>query len=102
MRDEKLIIRCPYCGAEYVPSEIFYPEDFLPPLEAVKDAEGHIVGASGDAMNLAEEFVCEHCDHAFRAVATFSFAAEKVEEHDFGHDCEKPLYDNPRVELKED
>lgn len=102
MRDEKLIIRCPYCGAEYAPSEIFYPEDFLPALDATKDADGRIVAMAGNAMNLSEEFVCEHCDHAFRAVASFAFESEKVEGHDFNYDCERPLYDAPRVELKED
>lgn len=103
MKDDRLIIKCPHCGAEYMPSEIFYPEDLLPNSEIVtKDDKGRIIAQAGSPMNLEEDFVCEYCNHAFTAKADFSFSSEKNEGHDFGFECSLPMYDRERVELKED
>lgn len=103
MITEKQIIRCPFCGAEYVPSEIYYPDDFLPDVsDLTKDAGGKIIACASKPMNLEEEYVCDYCGHAFTAVADVVLSAKKCEEHDFGFDYSAPIYDRPRTELKED
>lgn len=103
MRDEKLIIRCPYCEAEYIPSELFYPDDFLPKVfDIVKDEDGHIISYTGDVMNLEVEYCCDKCNHAFKTIASVSFDTKKCEVHDFDFEYSAPLFDRERTELKED
>ena len=39
----KHIIKCPYCGAEYLPEEIYYPDSFFgKPRDIVKNSKGEI------------------------------------------------------------
>ena len=52
----KQIIKCPFCGAEYLPSEIYIPSDFLPKFEDLtKDENGKIVAVYERPMNVNEE-----------------------------------------------
>lgn len=103
MRDCKHLIACPYCGAEYAPSEIFYPVDFLPDVSDVaKDSTGRIVAYVGSLMNLSEEYECDRCGHVFKATADVTFGSERCDGHDFGSDYSAPVYENKRAELGED
>ena len=96
-------IRCPYCGAEYMPSEIFIPSDFLPKFEdLVKDDEGHIVAVYEHPMNLKEEYTCDYCNHRFSIIAEVSFKAEANPLHDYNFNHESDLYPEGRVELSEE
>ena len=97
------MIRCPYCGAEYAPSEIFYPSDFLPDVSGVvKDSDGRIVAYEGSLMGLSEEYECDSCGHVFKAMADVSFRSDKCDAHDFNSDYSAPMYGNKRSELGED
>lgn len=102
MRDDRHLIRCPHCGAEYAPSEIFYPSDFLPDaIDVTKDADGRIVAYEGSLMNLSEEYECDRCGHVFRATADVSFGSEPCEAHDFGSDYAQRVYPTAVHELGE-
>lgn len=96
------IIKCPYCGAEYLPQELFIPSDFLPKFDdLVKDDEGKIVAEFEQPMNLKEEYVCDCCNHRFAVEAKVEFTSSKVEKHDFDFAYQSPIYNEDRVELSE-
>lgn len=81
-------IKCPYCGCEYLPAEIFYPDDFLgTPLNIIKDENHEIIGFDGNNMNTEETYVCDVCGKTFKVDAVVTFKVEKVkdvfEEEDF-------------------
>lgn len=88
-------IRCPHCGWEYHPSEIFYPNAFFGKTDTlVKDALGKILYVDfkeGDEPIFQESFECENCEKQFVINAAVTYSTSKVsEELDF---------DNPYVSL---
>lgn len=89
------IIKCPHCGFEYHPSEIFYPNAFFGRTDSlVKSPVGKILYVDyqeGEEPNFQEHFECEDCGKSFVINATVSYSTSKVsEEVDF---------DNPYVSL---
>lgn len=72
---ESLIkIKCPKCGWEYLPAEIFYPDQLLgTPSNIVKDEQGKILTYDNDSMNLKETFTCEHCGCIFEITGVVKF-----------------------------
>ena len=102
MNDSIHKIKCPHCGAEYLPSEIYIPEDFLPDCDDVtRDEEGKLVACHSNALNLSEEYTCDYCGHRFSVEAQVSFKTSVNELHDYGHDYETQLYPEGRIELPE-
>lgn len=85
--NEEILIKCPHCGCEYLPCEIFYPNEFLgKSYDIVKDENGKIITYSGKNMNKNEEFVCEHCGKEFEVCAQVFFDAlsrENIFDEDF-------------------
>ncbi len=95
-------IKCPHCGAEYMPSEIYIPSDFLPKFEDLtKDDDGKIVAVYERPMNLDEEYTCDKCGHRFAIHAKVEFTTEISTNHDYNFNYESPLYSEDRVELEE-
>lgn len=95
-------ILCPYCGAEYMPQEIYIPSDFLPKVEdLVKDEKGKIVAKYEHPMNTHEEYTCDHCGHRFQIDAKVEFITSDAVNHDFNFDYKSQLYTSDRLELKE-
>ena len=89
------IVKCPHCGWEYHPSEIFYPNAFFGKTDTlVKDALGKILYVDfkeGDEPIFQESFECENCEKQFVINAVVTYSTGKVsEELDF---------DNPYVSL---
>jgi hypothetical protein len=73
---EKLII-CPYCGAEYLPAEIFYPDEFFGnPKNIEKDAVGKIQFYSGQNVKLTESYTCDYCKRKMYVNAEVDFTAQ--------------------------
>ena len=83
------IIKCPHCGAEYLPGEIYMPNSIIgQPDEIVKDSLGKIIyedySTPEREPNLIESFTCEYCNKPFVIEATVSYKAkEEVPEKDF-------------------
>ena len=56
------IIKCPNCGWEYLPGEIYLPKHFLgQPKEIERTIDGKILLHYGTDPDLNEIFRCEHC-----------------------------------------
>lgn len=94
------IIKCPYCGYEYVPSEIYYPNEFLgKPKNIYRDVDGKIEKIDKES-NLNETYTCDSCDKTFKVSASVNFVTEKLEELNFEDDYVSPLYKD-RITLEE-
>ena len=98
---DTLIIKCPKCGKEYLPSEIYYPNSFLgKPTSIVKNDEGKIVFYLGDSMDLQEEYECS-CGCHFTTKASIEFTVEENTSLDFSEEeYTTPLFGN-RIALQE-
>ena len=76
-------IKCPYCGAEYTPSEIFMPQDFLETsLSVLRDKSGKIEHISCEDACLEESYICDYCDKEFTVKAEIEYVVEQSEEFD--------------------
>jgi hypothetical protein len=96
----KNFIKCPYCGYEYVPSEIYYPGDLLGhPKNIYRDIDGKIEKVDKKA-SLTETYTCDKCDKMFKVSANICFATSKLEELNFDDDYAVPLYKD-RITLEE-
>ena len=77
-------IRCPHCGAEYVPSEIFMGDEFLEsPISVTRDSHGRIVVADGKEATMKASYNCDYCNRDFDVTAKVSFSVEKDEASSF-------------------
>lgn len=81
---DKYIIKCPYCGAEYTPAEIYIPDDFFVSDTVLKDEKYKIISADS-LLNTTEEYCCDHCLKNFKISADVSFTTETVKD-DFEDD----------------
>ena len=83
------VIKCPHCGAEWVPSEIFMPGDVEGKAkQVIRDALGHIlyVEYEEDCEPCSEQhYVCDECGRGFVVEPVVMFKVKKEsEELDFG------------------
>lgn len=77
---KKNAIRCPKCGREYLPGEIFLPNSFLgQPKQIIKHpTEGTILAFDGEDMDTKETFQCENCGTKFNVDAVVTFKVGEV------------------------
>lgn len=81
------IIECPHCHYQYLPAEIYFPDDLLGrPTNIVRDDDGKIEFSTGTQMNLRESFVCENCNKSFLVKGTITFKTEKLDDDNFDED----------------
>lgn len=70
------LIRCPYCGTEYLPGEIFLPKHFLgQPKRVSKDFSGKILDYEGIPQSLNESYTCDKCMSNFTVTANITYSA---------------------------
>lgn len=83
------VIRCPHCGAEYLPGEIYMPNAIIgQPDDIVKDSLGRILYEDYSTEDrepcMEEHFTCEFCDKPFIIEATVTYKTkEEAPEADF-------------------
>jgi hypothetical protein len=83
------VIRCPHCGAEYLPGEIYMPNALVgQPDDIVKDSLGRILyedySTKSREPDMFEHFTCEYCDKPFVIEATVTYKTkEEAPENDF-------------------
>jgi hypothetical protein len=83
------IIRCPHCGAEYLPGEVYMPGALIgQPDDIVRDSLGRILYedyfSEDREPNLEEHFTCDYCDKPFVIEATITYKTrEEAPEKDF-------------------
>lgn len=91
-------IKCPKCGYEYLPAEIFYPNSLLgKPKNIVRDDSGKIIYFDGESMNATEEYTCDKCECTFNVFGRFEFESSVNVEHDFSEDYEIDFSDKEEV-----
>jgi DNA-directed RNA polymerase subunit RPC12/RpoP len=79
MNKDLILITCPVCGQQYLPSEIFFPDDLLgKPTEIVKDDSGRVEFFLGDEPNLTEDYVCDNCGSRLKINANISYKVDLV------------------------
>lgn len=77
-------IVCPKCGREYLPAEIYLPNQFLGRPEGIsRFTNGKIDNFDGYTMNLEETYICDNCDTEFKTTAKVSFKTQIVNKTDF-------------------
>jgi DNA-directed RNA polymerase subunit RPC12/RpoP len=83
------VIRCPHCGSEYLPGEIYMPGSLIgQPDEVIRDSLGKIIYedyyTETKEPNMIEHFVCEYCEKPFVIEATVTYKTmEEAPEKDF-------------------
>ena len=94
-------VKCPKCGMEYLPAEVFIPDAFVgKPSNIVKDEEGSIVSFSGKTMSTEEEYTCDRCGVTFTISSKISFSCDYDDRCDFDEEYVSKIY-SP-ITMKED
>lgn len=85
MRNKKLeIIACPYCGREYLPSEIYLPNSFLgKATNIMRMTDGTIEAFFGKGMDLKESYICDKCNSEFNVQAKVTFKSFPLKDNKF-------------------
>ena len=98
--DKKYIIKCPKCGAEYLPAEIFVTDYLGNPKNIIKDENGKIEHFDGSPLELKEEYECDVCGCKFTIEGDVTFTTKEVK-IDFDEEFETVVYEG-RVPLAEE
>ena len=99
MKQNLITIKCPNCGREYLPVEIYLPNQFFGnPKSIVRDDKN--ITFVDDLYNLDEEYMCDSCNTKFKVHAHLSFDTEVVYDI-FDEDYTTELYSD-RCSLNED
>ena len=83
------LIRCPHCGAEYFPGEVYMPGALIgQPDEVVRDSLGKIIYEDyytpEREPDFIEHFTCEYCEKPFIIEASITYRTkEEAPENDF-------------------
>ncbi len=83
------VSRCPHCGAEYLPGELYMPGSLIgQPDEVIRDSFGKIIYEDYNSADrepcMEEHFICEYCEKPFIIEATVTYRAkEEAPEKDF-------------------
>jgi predicted nucleic-acid-binding Zn-ribbon protein len=79
--ENKIKIKCPHCGFEYLPAEIYYPDSFLgKPDDITRDEKGKIDFYDGSSMNMEEEFTCLNCGCNFIVSGDITFTTKEIKQ----------------------
>ena len=78
------VIRCPHCGMEFVPAEIFMPGDLIgEPDNVIRDALGRIIYQEYDEGNEPAQvghYVCDECGKPFTVEPIIMYKVKKEDE----------------------
>ena len=97
MLDKKVTtIKCPQCGREYLPAEIFYPKHFfgVPRNIEKNNKTGEIEYFSGESMDLSEDYICDSCGCNFEVYAKISFKVSEIEKYNMDKEYTSSLEDD--------
>jgi transposase-like protein len=81
MKNKQLnVISCPYCGQEYLPSEIYIPNSFLGKATQIfRKTSGKIDTFFGKNMDLKETYICDKCNTEFAVSAKVTFNSYEID-----------------------
>ena len=85
MRKIYNLIKCPKCGTEYLPAEIYSPNYFLGKPSNIAKHNGKIISFYGDNMDLRDSYICDTCETKFtvRASVLFNVTIDEEFESDY-------------------
>lgn len=86
-------ITCPHCGAEYLPVEIYYPNEFLGKPSDIEKLNGKVESFLGKSMNLEEIYICDHCLTKFQTTARVTFKTVELAKYDMSKAYVTPLFE---------
>ena len=96
-----ITIKCPICGTEYLPSEVFYPDSFFGKQKDItRNNSGEVEFYLGDDPNYEEEFVCESCLTKLNIKARLSFDVEQISGED--EEYSTPIDKKHKIKLEEE
>ena len=100
-KDKFKKIKCPKCGYEYLPAEVFFAETLLgKPEKIIRSAEGNIELYTGEEPSFQEEWICDKCNAALIIDVDLNITTQLNPCHDFSEDYESTVYTN-RITLEE-
>ena len=97
---KEIYITCPKCGTEYLPAEIYYPNEFLGKPQGIDKLNGKIENYSGKPMNLEETYQCDNCNCKFSVTAKVSFKTIELNKFDTNQEYKTQLFE-PKLTLFE-
>lgn len=90
MKKEPTLIKCPHCGAEYLPEEIFYPNEvFNKNIRPIRESgkiisvETQTLDEKEESFDLEEEFCCIYCNTNFKVKGEAKFTTEEIKDEEF-------------------
>lgn len=97
-----VVVKCPVCGQEYLPSEIFLPNNFFGKQKDItRNASGEIEFYFGDDPDYDEEFVCESCLSKLKIHANLNFNVIVDSGENFDEDYTTPINKPKKLKLDE-
>ncbi len=73
-REKLFLIKCPHCGTEYLPEEIYTPKGFFGhPEDIERTYDGKISTFIGKSIDPSETYKCDACGHTFTVEAQLKF-----------------------------
>ena len=98
MSDKINVIKCPHCGYEYLPAEIFYPNRFFGnPTNIIRDNDGKILNFDGDSLDIYETYTCDKCNEPFKVATRVMFLATPDKTNFFDEEYSTPINKEPLV-----
>ena len=77
-------IKCPHCGYEYHPGELFLPGELIgQPNQILRDQEGKIVYVDYPEykeLTTKTDYICDKCNKPFIVEATVTYKSSEQEE----------------------
>lgn len=86
------VIKCPKCGYEYLPGELFVGNAFIGrPKDISRTFDGKILYFDGNTMDTDETFICERCNAPLKLHADVTFRVNVDTKRDFSDDYTSQL-----------
>lgn len=77
--ENRKIIKCPHCGAEYLAAEIFLKTDLIGnPKDIERDVEGRIIFVDGAEECFTTKYTCDGCNRLFEVSANVEYTSTPI------------------------
>lgn len=76
------VIRCPHCNREYLPEEIYLPNEFFGQPRNIVRNNGKILYFDGKTLNTSENYICDECNKEFTVTAQINFVTKSNDTFD--------------------